>query len=264
MQLIPVQSNQMLVESIRFEGLDAFFALSRESDASHDYTVAWVDCLARRGRGIFFRANHATAGVESEKTAHESGQPLRNKRRTMPFTPPVSLVNAFSLRAFNSLYFHWPRRSRETQHYDPFFYPLDSIAHWNRMYGPRGFYQYQFVVGLREGESAIGEAVAEISRAGLGSFLAVLKVFGDRPSPGLMSFPQPGYCLALDFPWQPRLMTLFQRLDRIILSAQGRLYPAKDACMSAEMFQRGYPRWQEFARHIDPQFSSAFWRRVSG
>ena len=275
MQLIPVRSNQMSVESIRFEGLDGFFELSRESDASHDYTVAWVDCLASRGRGIFFRANHAVAGVGSEegpyvtltrpmRTKPHRAEPLRTKRRSMPFTPPVSLVNGLSLRAFNALYFHWPRKRHETQHFDPFFYPLDSIAHWNRMYGPAGFYQYQFVVGLRDGAAAISEALAEISRAGLGSFLAVLKVFGDRPSPGLMSFPQPGYCLALDFPRQPQLMALFQRLDRIILNAQGRLYPAKDACMSPQMFQQGYPRWQAFAQHIDPKFSSAFWRRVTG
>lgn len=247
-------------ESIRFGDLDEFFALSRESAGSHEYTVAWVDCLARGpalGRGHFIRANHARGQADARAP--------RGRAVSMPLTPPVSLVNPVSLRLFNSLYYRRQRaaRRRESMHYVPYFYPLDGIGHWNRMYGRRGFLQHQCVLPPGEAHRGIAALLDEISRSGSGSFLAVLKVFGERPSPGLLSFARPGTTLALDFPNDgPRVFALLDRLDRIVEEAGGAVYPAKDARMSGETFRRSFPQWQSFVRHIDPRFSSGLWRRV--
>ena len=144
----------------------------------------------------------------------------------------------------------------------PFFYPLDGVAHWNRLYGRQGFFQYQFVVPLAE-RAALDEIFATIARSGQGSFLAVLKTFGRRASPGLLSFPMPGMTLALDFPnGGARTRALFDRLDAIVAAAGGRLYAAKDARMSAAFFQNSYPGLDDFEPFIDPKFSSDFARRV--
>lgn len=262
LQLRRVPGPWLESENIRFGSLDEFFALSRESGATHEYGVAWIDCLAhgrRRGRGHFTRADHATLQGAERPGAPGAGL-------AMPFTPPLSLVNRFTLRPFNALYY-WrqpSRRKRSVSHLLPFFYPLDGIRDWNRMYGPRGFLQYQCVVPPAEAESGIAALLGEISASGSGSFLAVLKEFGDTASCGMLSFARPGTTLALDFPndGQP-VLKLLDRLDRIVDEAGGAVYPAKDARMSAASFQRAYPRWKEFATFIDPRFSSGFWRRVS-
>lgn len=249
-------------ESIRFEGLDEFFALSASSAATHEYTVAWIDCLAsgkQLGRGHFLRSDHAAPPPEDCPAVRES-------RRSMPFTPPFSLVNGLSLRAFNTLYY-WrqpARRKRAVTHYRPYFYPLDGIGHWNRMYGPRGFMQHQCVLPPAHAREGVAALLKEIARSGQGSFLAVLKEFGERPSLGMLSFPRPGTTLALDFPnTGPEVFRLLDRLDAIVAEAGGAIYPAKDARMSPAIFRSGYPRLQEFARHIDPAFSSGLWRRLT-
>jgi hypothetical protein len=157
------------------------------------------------------------------------------------------------------------KRGRAEQHYLPFFFPLDSLLSWNRMYGPRGFYQYQSVVPPQAALEVTRSMLREISAAGLGSFLAVLKTFGDRPSPGMLSFPMPGTTLALDFPnTGEKTLALFDRLNAIVLDAGGRLYPAKDACMPPELLERGYPRLGEFLRYRDPGIASALSRRLLG
>mgnify|MGYP005748664549 CR=1 FL=1 len=258
LQLLRVPGPWMDVESVRFGHLDDFFALSAESAEGFAYTVAWVDCLARGrslGRGHFLRANHAAPGLTGR---------LPGKGLAMPFTPPVPLVNRLSLRPFNTLYYHRQRapRRRQVQHYQPYFYPLDGIANWNRMYGPRGFLQHQCVLPPATARDAVAALLARIAASGMGSFLAVLKEFGDRPAPGLLSFPRPGTTLALDFPRSPAALALLDQLDAIVADAGGALYPAKDARMSPAMFQRGMPRLQEFVPHLDPAFSSSFWRRV--
>ena len=154
-----------------------------------------------------------------------------------------------------------PGRSSTTTR---FFYPLDSIHHWNRIYGARGFFQYQFVVPFEQDNRAIREILRQIGDSGQGSFLAVLKTFGTIPSPGLLSFPAPGVTLALDFPNRgAETLQLFERLDRIVLEAGGRIYPAKDARMSAQTFRAGFPQWEKLAPYVDPAFSSSFWRRVT-
>lgn len=258
LQLQRVHGPWMDVESIRFDGLDDFFALSAASSASHAYTVAWVDCLARGrslGRGHFLRADHAAPGA----TGRAPGAGV-----AMPFTPPVPLVNRLTLRPFNALYYHRQRarRVRSTQHYQPYFYPLDGIRDWNRMYGPRGFLQHQCVLPPAAARDAVAALLDAIGRSGQGSFLAVLKEFGDRPAPGLMSFARAGTTLALDFPRSDAAFALLARLDAIVAEAGGALYPAKDARMSPAMFRRGQPGLDAFLPHLDPAFSSSFWRRV--
>jgi FAD/FMN-containing dehydrogenase len=261
-QLRRTSSPFMDVETIRFGNLEEFLALCAESDRDFEYTVSWIDCLSRGkqlGRGLFQRANHTAAptSVKARRAARQI---------SVPFAPPFSLVNNLSLRVFNTLYYHrqLSKRSRSLQHYESFFYPLDVIRGWNRLYGPRGLYQYQCVVPWQGGREAIAALLDTIATSGQGSFLAVLKIFGDRTSPGILSFPQGGITLALDFPNRgERLEQLFRRLDTIVQNARGRLYPAKDGRMPGALFRRGYPRWQEFTRFIDPRSSSSFWRRVT-
>ncbi|HLL52048.1 MAG TPA: FAD-binding protein, partial [Myxococcaceae bacterium] len=157
------------------------------------------------------------------------------------------------------------RSSEQLVHYDPFFYPLDAVYAWNRIYGRRGLLQFQCVVPYEKGGGAMRTILEEISKSGLASFLAVLKTFGDLPSPGLMSFPRPGVTLALDFANAgKKTHALFARLDRLTREHGGAVYPAKDALMSPESFAAYYPQRTDFARFVDPAFSSSFWRRVNG
>lgn len=257
-QLRRIPGPLMDVETVRFANLDEFLALCAESDRDFEYTVAWVDCLGRGkqlGRGLMQRANHTPGNVAA----------ARPRRLSVPFTPPISLVNAASLRVFNTLYYHLPpgARRRATTHFASYFYPLDSILHWNRLYGPDGLYQYQCVVPVAAGKAATAALLQAIANSGLGSFLAVLKMFGPLKSPGLLSFPQEGITLALDFPNRgERLRQLFIELDSIVRDAGGRLYPAKDGRMPGSLFRSGYPLWREFSQFIDPRCSSTFWRRV--
>jgi FAD/FMN-containing dehydrogenase len=251
----------METETLRFGSLDEFFALSRASAADHEYTVAWIDCLARGpslGRGLFMRANHAPACPELRPAAPR-------ERWAMPFTPPFSLVNRLTLRPFNALYYRRQRAAarRDTVHYAPYFYPLDGIRNWNRMYGPRGFLQYQCVLPPAAARDGIAALMREIAASGSGSFLAVLKEFGTRESLGMLSFPRPGTTLALDFPNDgAAVFALLDRLDRIVDAADGAVYPAKDARLGGASFRRAFPNWERFADFVDPRFSSGFWRRV--
>ncbi|MGZ3629647.1 MAG: hypothetical protein ACXVDN_18555 [Ktedonobacteraceae bacterium] len=184
----------------------------------------------------------------------------------LPFNLPTFMLNTVTVKAFNELYYHAQTRKivNKIVPYDPFFYPLDSIHDWYRMYGKRGFLQYQFVVPFDNALAAMSEIVGRIRQAGDGSFLTVLKTFGDIPSPGILSFPRPGLTLALDFAYGgQKTLQFLNDLDTIVIQAGGALYPAKDARMSAQSFQTFYPQWKQFAQHIDPHFSSSFWRRVT-
>lgn len=258
-RLQPVQTSQMDNITERFQNLSEFFTLADRYDPSHEYGVAWIDCLAsgsQRGRGVYFAANHARYSDDS--TWHK--RPL-----CMPLTPPLSLVNQWSLKAFNFAYWHTkpakPKRSRVA--YQPFFFPLDSIHHWNRMYGPKGFQQYQCVIPRTTEQDAIAELLKQINDARQGSFLAVLKRCGQQPSPGLLSFPIEGTSLALDFPNPHRLESLFNRLDRIVREAGGRLYPAKDAHMQGSDFRHFYPQWEQIEACRANDINSHFWHRVT-
>lgn len=244
----------------RYRDLGEFFAITAESEQDYEYTVAWLDCLGSGkglGRGLFMRGNHA------QTPRRPAG---KEKRIGVPLEPPLSLINPLSLRLFNLLYYY---RQGNTWRdalvdYEPFFYPLDAIDDWNRIYGPRGFLQFQCVVPMEQGEDAIREILRRIAASGAGSFLAVLKVFGAQASPGLLSFPRPGVTVALDFPNHgSKTFALLERLEEITTTAGGAIYPAKDARMSGAHFRGYFPAWQEFSAYLDPAFSSSFWRRVA-
>lgn len=258
-QLIPIRSCQIDSTVVRFDNLAEFFALSAELDHQHEYSVAWIDCLAKgsqAGRGVFIVGDHAQYG----SLAVDERSKLR-----VPLTPPVSLINNLSLRAFNEVYWrvHPAQRTRQRASYEPFFYPLDRILLWNRIYGRKGFQQYQCVIPDAVAEVAMRELLGAIADSGQGSFLAVLKRCGDIASPGLLSFPLPGTSLALDFPQKTDLAPLFARLDAIVREADGRLYPAKDAHMSGSDFRQAYPAWEQLEDLRDPSLISRFWKRVT-
>lgn len=260
-QLKPIVSRLIKYEGIQFHGIDEFIALSKASQHL-EYTVSWIDCVSQGknfARGIFMQGDHS----EIPSPLTQSPEP----KLVFPFDLPGIALNRASMSAFNSLYFHkqFKKQVFSLVDYEPFFYPLDKVLHWNRMYGKRGLLQFQCVVPWENGKHAITEILKAITASGLASFLAVLKVFGDVASPGMMSFPAPGITLALDFPIKPDTsFPLFDRLASMTLEFGGRLYPAKDARMTAAQFQAFYPHWQHFARYRDPQISSSFWERVTG
>jgi FAD/FMN-containing dehydrogenase len=244
-QLRPVPGPAVRVESVPFRTLDEFFALGEASDAEFEYTVAWVDAL-RPGRGVLFRGEHADGAARPPRP---------------PLEVPIRLpaVNGLSIRAFNLLYASVQRRASKLVHFDPFFFPLDAARHWNRLYGKNGFLQFQCVVPGREHVQPLFAACQ-----GQPSALGVLKKFGDAPSPGLCSFPRPGFTLALDFPNRGApTFALFERLERVAIEAGGAVYPAKDARMSRASFAASFPRVGELEKLRDPAFSSSLWRRCA-
>lgn len=258
-QLLPIENPFIALESIKFKNLDAYLALDAASKED-TYTVAWIDTAAKgaaQGRGLFLRGNHA--GPEHNYRKRKPARP-----KPVPFDFPEWVVNPLSMRMFNKAYYAKQLRtlSRSIVDYEPYFYPLDAVLHWNRGYGKRGFLQHQSLVKDMDDVRALLDTVA---RYGQCSFLTVLKRFGDLPSPGMLSFPRPGLTLTMDFPVTPRVLEMCDAMDAIVMARNGALYPAKDARMSAAHFQQSYPRWQEFAaKYVDPAFSSSFWRRVTG
>lgn len=259
LQLCAIGASRIDCVSQRFGELSEFFALSDELDPAHAFCVSWIDCAAggaRLGRGIYSAGNFAEHGSLRVEPPGRLGVPL---------TPPFSLVNRLSVRAFDTAYWHRhpARRLRRQVGYGPFFYPLDGLRDWNRLYGRRGFQQYQCVVPPDDAQTVLTELLGAVAEAGAGSFLAVLKRCGDLPSPGLLSFPRPGVTLALDFAQSTVLDTLFARLDAIVREAGGRLYPAKDAHLRGDDFRRQYPAWEQVEALRDPALLSRLWQRVT-
>ncbi|MBV9691024.1 MAG: FAD-binding oxidoreductase [Ktedonobacteraceae bacterium] len=261
-RLKPIVNPFIDMESIRFSSLDEFLQLSADSDPNFEYTVAWVDCLRSGrslGRGLFMRGNHNCSQAYSARRI-PAKLPL-----AIPFDLPSFILNTLTVKAFNEVYYHKQisKVLGRVMSYESFFYPLDAIEQWNRLYGKRGFLQYQCVVPFDNGGEVMKELLRRISRSGEGSFLAVLKTFGEVPSPGMLSFPRPGITLALDFSYHgKKTLQLCEELDGIVRQSGGCVYPAKDARMSSESFQTYFPQWREFEHCIDPKFSSSFWRRV--
>jgi FAD/FMN-containing dehydrogenase len=250
---------RMDVEVIPFGSVPEFLTLAAQADPDWEYTVAWVDTLARRpglGRGVFFRANPGPA------EAHETVLP--KPRWSLPFDLPEVLLQRAGVRAFNALYRATHGRARQRVPLESFFFPLDAIDAWNRIYGRSGFLQHQSVVPMPAAEPALTEMLRTVAESDEVGFLSVLKTFGDVRSPGMLSFPRPGATLAVDFPMRgPTTLALLERLDAIVRSAGGAVYPAKDARMSPATFRASFPRLEEFRPYVDPLFSSSFWRRVS-
>ncbi len=247
-------------EVIPYGNLSEFFALSEETEAQGwQASVSWFDCsTGKAGRGSFTRGNASLRKYDGE--AEPKGLGL-----SVPITPPFSLVNKLTLDVFNAAYYELQRSGagRREVHYREFYYPLDGVGNWNRIYGPQGFYQYQSVVPMAHAAEATEEMLSVIKKSGQGSFLAVLKTFGDRKPAGLLSFARAGVTLALDFPNRgEKTEQLFKELDKIVFEAGGTLNPSKDARMSREIFQAGFPRVEEFAKFRDPRIVSDFARRV--
>ena len=208
---------------------------------SSPYSVAWIDCISSGdalGRSLLMTGDHAREG---------DLRIGRKNRISLPLDMPSQLLNRYSIKAFNTLYYNRIREESVSHHvhYEPFFYPLDSIGDWNRMYGKQGFTQYQFVVPKDTGYRAMSAILKTIVDSGKGSFLAVLKAFG-KQNRNLLSFPMEGYTLALDFKIEPDLFPLLDRLDAMVLDHGGRIYLTKDARMSKETFRRCYPAWEHF------------------
>ncbi|NBT58500.1 FAD-binding oxidoreductase [bacterium] len=259
-QMKPVSGPWINQETVRFNHVDDFFKISEDSETGYEYSVSWIDTLAQGkhlGRGHFMRGNHS---------ARRDAPMGQQTYMTIPVDAPDWLLNPITVRSFNCLYYRkqWSREKHQEVHYRPFFYPLDSILAWNRLYGKRGFFQYQLVVPFKNDRGPIKEILGLVAKSGMASFLAVLKTFGNISSPGMLSFPREGVTLALDFPNQgAKTIRLFQSLDEIVRQSGGALYPAKDAQMWADDFKKFYPKWKDFQKWVDPLFSSSFWRRVT-
>jgi decaprenylphospho-beta-D-ribofuranose 2-oxidase len=267
----PIESAQTLVDTDRTPDLDSLLALLTETDHVYDYSVAWIDCVARgrrMGRSVVTRGRFAK---RDELPAHRRTDPLRysgSVKVSVPDVFPPGLLNRATVAAFNELWYRKaPARKRDQlQSIPAFFHPLDGVGAWNRIYGPRGFVQYQFTVPFGK-EAAMREALERISSSGHASFLAVLKRFGDG-NPGMLSYPSPGWTLALDIPVVKGLATLLDELDELVVAAEGRIYLAKDSRVRPELFERMYPRLEEFRAvraKVDPDgvFTSDLARRLS-
>lgn len=260
LQLQSIPSAMLDVQTIACDTLDRLCDGLAASNVEFEHNVAWIDCTAAGrslGRGLLSRANWAAQGP---LTVHAA------PGRTMPTDRVDGLLNPLTLKLFNKGYYGIGRlnEGKARSHYAPFFYPLDSIRDWNKLYGRSGFYQYQCVIPHAAGREPIRALLAEISASGEGSFLAVLKAFGDVPSPGMLSFPKPGLTLALDFRNRgARTLDLLARLDAIVMEASGRLYPAKDLRMPAALFRSAFPALARFEPHVDPGCRSDFWKRMT-
>jgi decaprenylphospho-beta-D-ribofuranose 2-oxidase len=268
----PVESGFVRVDYERAPNLDRALELFETTDQQYTHSVAWIDCLKRggsMGRSILMRGNWA---ARSDLPARIQSHALDMNGKgalNVPFDAPRLLLNPLGIRVFNSLFYHRHRTRRGMLvSYEPFFYPLDRIGHWNRLYGRRGFLQYQCLLPHGTAREGIIRLLELLTREGHASFLAVLKRFGDHDPRQLLSFPRPGYTLAVDLPRDgDRQDQLLRALDDVVLKAGGRVYLAKDARMDAASFRAMYPewpRWLEIKRRVDPEhrFSSVLARRL--
>ena len=218
-----------------------------EANSEYTYSVAWIDCLKKGknfGRSILILGEHATV---DEVTTPNYLMPKEKALLTVPFYFPSFALNGFSVKIFNALYYakNYRKVMDGVVHYDGFYYPLDSILGWNKIYGKKGFVQYQFVLPHASSKNGLTDILTRINKHGTGSFLAVLKLFGEQDN--LISFPMKGYTLALDFPIQPGLFAFLDELDQVVADYGGRIYLSKDARMKKEIFWRTYPHAQEFS-----------------
>ena len=267
--LIPITSSFISVDTERATDLDDVMDRMIARDDDYRYSVAWIDSVHPAGRGILTRGDHAPADWLSGKQAQNPLAFNPKAIATAPAIVPSGLVNRLTMRAFNEAWFRKAptRRQGELQQIGAFFHPLDIVQDWNRVYGPDGFLQYQFAVPDEAGH-LVREALAALRRVGALSSLTVLKRFG-AANPGPLSFPQPGWTLAVDVPaGVDGLAATLDRLDQQVLSAGGRLYLAKDSRMSPGMMAASYPRlseWQRVRDAMDPNgvFTSDQSRRLS-
>lgn len=268
-RLRKVETTYFRQKAIRAENLDEMLDALAEYDAKFPYSVAWIDPLAtgsRLGRGVLVVGEHATLDALPPKMRRDplsvSSPPLLE----VPFNMPSQSLNAVTVRVLNKIIETMQASSSPVAHYEKFFYPLDFVAEWNRGYGKRGFTQYQFVIPFDDGRRRLRSILERIANSGFCPFLNVLKRFGEA-SIGHLSFPEPGYTLAIDFPIRDGLEAFLLELDETVLDAGGRVYLAKDAFTTAEHFAQMYPRldeWREIKEKWDPEhvFTSNQARRV--
>ncbi|MEU3103504.1 FAD-binding oxidoreductase [Streptomyces griseoflavus] len=272
-RLQPVETSLMSVDTERADDLDDLMARLADTDHRYRYSVAWIDLLARgraTGRAVLTRGDHAPLDALPRGTRARR-DPLSFRTSRLPAAPsfvPEGLLSRTTVGLFNELWYRKAPRSRtgQLQRIPAFFHPLDGVPHWNRVYGRGGFVQYQFVVG-HDREDALRRIVHRISERRCPSFLAVLKRFGDA-DPGWLSFPLPGWTLALDIPAAlPGLGGFLDELDEEVADAGGRVYLAKDSRLRPELLAAMYPRLGDFRAlraELDPRgvFTSDLSRRL--
>lgn len=263
-KLIPIKSSFINQKIVAFENIKDYFTKSEKYESQYPYSVAWLDSLAvgdKTGRGVIMLGEHADATYGF----HKPNSFFHKGFLFIPIDAPDFILRNTGIQAFNNLYYNLKARQQGEDfitHYEPFFYPLDSVNNWNKLYGKRGFYQLQFTL-QKDKKDVMNEVMDRISNSKLGSFLAVLKTFGDIPSPGMLSYPRPGYTLALDFANNGKeTKTLIKDLMKLIAEHHGQFYPAKDLLMDSKEYYESYPRWKDFIKHIDPGMNSDFWRRT--
>jgi FAD/FMN-containing dehydrogenase len=258
-QLRKMSSPFIRQKSQRLAGVKDFFEVAQREDQNSEYSVAWLDAShAGKPRGLFMGGNHAE---KKQSFARYTSAP----RLSIPFTFPDCALRNWSIHLLNSVYYHTHvgQSNERDVFFDSFFYPLDGVGHWNKAYGKKGLTQYQFVVPMNYGPEALEEALGKLRTARQTSFLTVVKQFGSVLSPGMLSFPRPGVTVCFDLPHLGEsTLRLLEELDETVFACQGALYPAKDARMSRESFEKSFPRHKEFREWVDPAFSSNFARRV--
>ena len=263
-QLKKIETSYIKQKTIKAKNLNEVLNYFEEFN-HYTYSVAWIDCLKKgnsMGRSILILGEHAKKNDLPDKYTNHL-KTHSHKQINIPFYFPNFTLNYFTISVFNELYYN-KQTSKENNnivHYDGFFYPLDSLNNWNRIYGKNGFTQYQFVIPFNNGREGLTKIMKEITNSGCGSFLAVLKTFGKKDDfSSSLSFPDEGYTLALDFKISPKVFDLLNRLDEIVLAYNGKLYLTKDARMSAEMFKKTYPNFS----HDSKKFISIQMERLLG
>ena len=264
-----VNTAYIVQKNIMAPNLRALTSLLKEHDSS-TFSVAWVDCLARgskMGRGVLMLGEYAQVDDLDQKDREFPLKVHKKARLSVPVVMPSFLLNSFTVGVFNELFYQkYNLSAKETAvHYDKFFFPLDFIGKWNKLYGKRGFLQYQFVIPFEQGDENLAEILGQITKSRLASFLSVLKLLG--PGEHTLSFPMPGYTLALDFPVTDKLFSLLDELDKIVAACGGRIYLAKDSRMKLQTFVDGYPQAVTFRKQVEDsngvKFGSMLSERLS-
>jgi FAD binding domain len=260
-KLKKITNSFLNLELIKFYSFEEFINLSVDSDKTFEYTVAWIDSFASNSstiKGIFMRANH-------DKNL-KNNRNIKIREYKLPFYPPFSLINNYTTKIFNFLYFRkqLSKKIITKIDYNSFFFPLDLVNNWNLLYGPKGFTQLQFVCPLQNIKFLLDEILSLLTKYELSSPLSVLKAFGVQRSPGLLSFPREGITLAMDFPNSNKNLGLFlAEALKIIYKHKGIVYPAKDTHLNQFLFHQSFENIDEFKKNQDPNFYSDFWRRVN-
>ncbi|MEZ4742451.1 MAG: FAD-binding oxidoreductase [Bdellovibrionota bacterium] len=261
-QLKKITSEKIYQQVVKFSNIDEFFIIEEESSENYEYTVSWVDSMAtgtNLGRGLYIRGNHL------DKVTYLPKKISTKAKISIPTEIPSFMLNKFTISKFNNIYFGKQKNQISTSNvsFKDFFYPLDGIRNWNKLYGRNGFRQFQFVLDTDRKEALI-KILEIVANSKMSSFLTVLKKFGDIQSPGIMSFPKKGYTIAFDFPNNgTKTLSVIDKLTEIVINNHGRIYPAKDSTMDPQTFHSCYQRIKEFESFIDPGISSDFWRRIN-